>query len=206
MSLIDKLEKRLLAGKFRLINEKLYKNSKTKIDDSLLAAYHAGFQSQAEKWPERPLDLIKDKLKNTQLIVDMGCGEAELATCFEFVISLDLHPTNSHAMQCNMNSVPLRKKSVDAVVFCLSLMTMDASVPIREANRILRKGGRLLIAEVASRIRNIREFIGQVEKTGFKSLKTYTNKYFVLAEFEKTGSMDDASHEIALRPWVYKKR
>lgn len=205
MSLTDKLEKRLLAGKFRLINEKLYKNAKTKIGESLLPTYHAGFQSQAEKWAERPLDLIKAKLDNTQLIVDMGCGEAELATCFGCVVSFDLHPANDRVIACDMDRVPLKKRSADAVVFCLSLMTEDARAPIKEANRILQKGGKLIIAEVVSRISDIDNFVGHVEKMGFKSASTYSNKYFLLAEFSKTGD-PSGCHRVALTPCVYKKR
>ena len=50
-----------------------------------------------------------------------------------------------------MTDVPLKTASVDAAVFCLSLMGVDYGDAILEARRVLRDGGRLFIAEVRSR-------------------------------------------------------
>lgn len=58
---------------------------------------------------------------------------------------------------------------VDAVVCCLSLMGTDWISMIREARRVLKDEGKLLIAEVSSRFEKIDEFVKLVESVGFES-------------------------------------
>jgi hypothetical protein len=50
-----------------------------------------------------------------------------------------------------MAALPLAAASVDAVVFCLALMPTDWPAGVREAARVLRHRGALLVAEVRSR-------------------------------------------------------
>ena len=104
------------------------------------------------------------------IIADMGCGEARLAETIETyeqqqyqakqhnynrkkVYSFDLaNPShNKYITPCDIANVPLPIRSVDIVIFCLSLMGTNYWDFICEADRILRYGGRLLIAEVRSR-------------------------------------------------------
>ena len=76
------------------------------------------------------------------VVADMGCGEAVLAqsvpqTC---VHSLDLVAANPQVTPCDMAYTPLGVASVDAVVFCLSLMGTNLKDFMIEANRILKPG------------------------------------------------------------------
>jgi len=52
---------------------------------------------------------------------------------------------------CDVRKTPLETNEVDAVVFCLALMAERVDDFIKEANRILKTGGKLFIAEVKSR-------------------------------------------------------
>ena len=67
------------------------------------------------------------------------------------VHSFDLAETAPGVVACNMAALPLPPASVDAAVFCLSLMGTDYGSFLREAARVLRPAGWLWIAEVQSR-------------------------------------------------------
>uniref|UniRef100_A0A7S4EK72 Ribosomal RNA-processing protein 8 n=1 Tax=Pseudo-nitzschia australis TaxID=44445 RepID=A0A7S4EK72_9STRA len=108
------------------------------------------------------------------VVADFGCGDAKLAkdllavkrknkqkgqkpeqnasaNAFQ-VHSFDLVSPNELVTACDMADVPLANKSVDACVFCLSLMGTNLADFIREAHRVLKDDGRVKIAEVRSRI------------------------------------------------------
>ena len=81
-----------------------------------------------------------------------------------------------------------------------------------EANRVLKPRGKLFVAEVLSRFKDVNEFIALTRKqTGFKALKvTKLKDFFYLMIFEKREDADDldrsqAFHE-QLKPCLYKKR
>lgn len=132
----------------------------------LYLQYHAGFRSQVNGWPINPLDIIIDevrKLPPGAVVADMGCGEARLAATLApknggpggkiSVHSFDLvcPPGNPYITPCDIAQVPLASGSCDVVVFCLSLMGTNYADFLREADRLLKPGGKLLIAEVRSR-------------------------------------------------------
>ncbi|RYG55970.1 methyltransferase domain-containing protein [archaeon] len=82
----------------------------------------------------------------------MGCGEARLgATVPNKVHSFDLVAANESVVATDISKVPLTNEAVDIVVFCLSLMGTNFMDFLKEGMRVLRPGGRLLIAEVQSR-------------------------------------------------------
>ena len=64
-----KMNRKLEGGHFRYINEKLYtKESSVAVDmfkrqPSLFEVYHKGFESQVEHWPQNPVDLIIEYIK-----------------------------------------------------------------------------------------------------------------------------------------------
>ncbi|KAK0550670.1 25S rRNA (adenine645-N1)-methyltransferase [Tilletia horrida] len=70
---------------------------------------------------------------------------------------------------------------VDAVVFCLSLMPTNWVDMIFEARRIMREGGELYIAEVASRFNTLDDFVSILERLGFKLAdKDDSNTHFTI--------------------------
>lgn len=99
----QKMMAKLSGSRFRWINEKLYtidSESALKLikeQPALFDEYHQGFRSQVQSWPENPVDVFVDQVRqrsrkpvnapgglpglpNKQVVVaDMGCGEAQLA-------------------------------------------------------------------------------------------------------------------------------
>lgn len=55
---------------FRYLNEQLYTTTghealkMFKKDDVAFSVYHEGFQSQVEKWPTNPIDVIIEKIQS----------------------------------------------------------------------------------------------------------------------------------------------
>ena len=75
---------------------------------------------------------------------------------------------------CDIRHTPLDEGSVNVAVFSLSLMATNANEFILEANRILINGGKLIIAEVKSRIENEKKFVRILGDYGFKAWFDFT--------------------------------
>uniref|UniRef100_A0A8C6IPI1 Ribosomal RNA-processing protein 8 n=1 Tax=Melopsittacus undulatus TaxID=13146 RepID=A0A8C6IPI1_MELUD len=104
--------------------------------------------------------------------------------------------------------VPLADASVDVAVFCLALMGTNLQEILEEANRVLKLGGTLMVAEVASRFEDMRAFMSAMAQLGFKSIsKDLSSAFFYLLEFSKTGSpRGRPTPGLRLRPCLYKRR
>ena len=161
-------EDRLKQGKFRFLNEQLYTSPSSeaiklfKDEPALFLDYHEGYRQQVDKWPKNPLDIFIDELKkdkyNGLKIADFGCGEGRLQIDLEkaghekgLIKSFDVGKSADHVIQTDIASVPLENNSMDAGVFCLSLMGTNFPQFLREANRVLKRDGKLFVAEVLSR-------------------------------------------------------
>ncbi|XP_058186251.1 ribosomal RNA-processing protein 8 isoform X3 [Rhododendron vialii] len=90
------------------------------------------------------------------------------------------------------NVTPLDTSSIDVAVFCLSLMGTNFASYLREAHRVLKKSGWLLIAEVKSRFdpnnggADPDRFSKAICDLGFASVsKDFSNKMFILLYFKK---------------------
>lgn len=112
--------------------------------------------------------------------------------------------------------MPLRPNVLDVGVFSLSLMGTNFPDFLREANRVLKRGGKLFVAEVLSRFPeggDCKDFLSFAkEEAGFRSLKVAKLKdFFYIMVFEKeidAKKLSPASAEFseALKPCLYKKR
>ena len=111
-----------------------------------------------------------------------------------------------------MADVPLADETVDVAVFCLSLMGSNIVDFLQEARRVLKVGGILKIAEVSSRIENIKQFVHKTERLGFAAQKREAiglkGNYFTFFELKKTAqsAATGVLPEISLKPCIYKKR
>jgi ribosomal RNA-processing protein 8 len=208
------------GSRFRWLNESLYTESSSRSfdlfqkDPKLFDAYHSGFRSQTKSWPVNPVDeclkFIGSNLKSGSSIGDFGCGDAKLAQVLNktmTVHSFDLVSTNPLVIACNIANVPLADKSLDMAVFSLSLMGTDWPKFIAEAQRCLKPGGILYIAEVQSRLPRFEEFVTAFGKS-FQVLKSENlkEKYFVTVILKKTSDKAPPFDPTLLKPCLYKKR
>uniref|UniRef100_A0A1B0CXE7 Ribosomal RNA-processing protein 8 n=1 Tax=Lutzomyia longipalpis TaxID=7200 RepID=A0A1B0CXE7_LUTLO len=218
-SLRDKLIGSLKGSRFRFINEQLYTNEgkdAAKIfdeDATAFKVYHEGYRQQVSQWPLNPLDVIIKsirKMPKDYVVGDFGCGDARLAQSVPHkVYSLDLVAANQDVIACDMANTPLKKNSLNVVVYCLSLMGTNLKDFLLEANRVLKMGGLVKIAEVQSRFVSVKEFVKNVEKCGFKLLdKDLRKNYFFFITFKKISNTgkDNKCENFSLKPCLYKKR
>jgi len=218
---------RLSGARFRDLNERLYSGlgsnalKEFTTDPSLFEQYHQGFRHQAQQWPESPVELISQLLLRPVFskaqIADLGCGDAKLAEIIgqDRVASFDLIADPSRGIKkANINSyIPLPNENRDITVICLALMGQDCGGAIREAWRILRPGGLLLVAEVTSRFESVQSFIQQLEKSfGFKKLNlkgfgpSPGNNHFFLLPFQKKQHPPMKNVVLNAKVCIYKKR
>nr|XP_032812234.1 ribosomal RNA-processing protein 8 [Petromyzon marinus] len=214
-----RMQQRLQGARFRFLNQQLYEGSSRdaralfRDDPQAFRDYHQGFTAQVQRWPVNPLSRIISSIKNrpaSLVVADFGCGDAQLAASVRnHVHSFDLVALNERVTACDMAKVPLDAASVDVAVFCLSLMGTNIQDFLTEANRVLRSGGVLMIAEVASRFEDARNFLSALSVLGFKLLsKNMEDTHFHLFELQKIAPPKAKGQlpGLALKPCVYKKR
>lgn len=216
-----RMAQRLDSARFRYLNEQLYSGPSSAAqrlfqeDPEAFLLYHRGFQSQVKKWPLQPVDRIAKDLRQrpaSLVVADFGCGDCRLASSIRNPVHcFDLASLDPRVTVCDMAQVPLEDESVDVAVFCLSLMGTNIRDFLEEANRVLKPGGLLKVAEVSSRFEDVRTFLGAVTKLGFKVMsKDLTNSHFFLFDFEKTGPPRVGPKAqlsgLKLQPCLYKRR
>lgn len=218
----QKFMKKLDGGRFRYINEMLYTRSgkesfdEFQKDPELFDVYHSGYREQVTSWPENPLDRIISKIKKNysrSIIADMGCGEGRLAESISNKVhSFDLVSRKSHVCACDIAHTPLKDGSVDVVVFCLSLMGTNVGDFLKEAYRILRPQGTILIEEVRSRFESdaggVKKFMKVIKSAGFDIIhnESSSNTMFFELECRKNGSSPHFDQQYSVKPCVYKRR
>uniref|UniRef100_A0A7S4ETK8 Ribosomal RNA-processing protein 8 n=1 Tax=Chrysotila carterae TaxID=13221 RepID=A0A7S4ETK8_CHRCT len=139
----------------------------------------------------------------------MGCGDAEIsARVKQTVHSFDLLPTNERVTACDVANVPLSDSSLDAVVFCLSLMGANYADFLREAHRLLKPRGALVIAEVTSRFDGgVAEWVHMLRRLGFDlDGRDESNSHFVLFNFVKSKRKVAEVELVPLKACLYKRR
>ncbi|KAF7218439.1 uncharacterized protein rrp8 isoform X1 [Nothobranchius furzeri] len=215
----SRMEQRLEAARFRYINERLYSTTSGEAkrmfqqDPRAFWVYHKGYTAQVQRWPANPVDAIIAYIKKkpvSLVVADFGCGDGKIARSVKNKVhSFDLAATSELVTVCDMANVPLADGSVDIAVFCLSLMGTNLVDFLTEACRVLKTGGVLKIAEVASRFDNVRDFTSTLTRLGFKlTSKDTENSHFYSFEFVKTENApkNRKKLELQLKPCVYKRR
>ena len=132
------------------------------------------------KWNYRPVDEIiaylskKKDFYEKRTIVDLGCGEGFLHEQLvkkgfngKKIKSFDLVSLKPFVVEVDIANLPLENESVSLCVFCLSLMGTNYLNFIREARRVLKDKGKLIVSEVESRSPDWSKFIEMIENCGF---------------------------------------
>ncbi|KAL5488237.1 RRP8 [Sanghuangporus weigelae] len=236
-SLQSKMKQSLDSARFRWINEMLYKSGSQEAErlinenPTMFDEYHVGFRRQVTSWPKNPVDHFIKTLSSypeRSVIVDLGCGDAALARNLVpkgyTVLSFDLFSANPFIVAADIcGRLPLpgseandEGQVVDVAVCCLSLMNSNWLNCVREAGRILKMGGELKIAEVASRFTNVDKFTSVICSIGFRLVhRDERNSHFSLFDFERTEHSKDLEDKVwqkiltrgdVLQPCEYKKR
>ncbi len=133
--------------------------------------YHTLYREARKTWAEVPFEKIAKSLKKRPdwMIGDFGCGEAKLAASLpNKVYSFDHVAINETVTACDITHVPLEDSTLDVAVFSLSLMGLNYADYLKEAQRALRFGGLLKIAEPISRWSEKRsELLSTITEAGF---------------------------------------
>ncbi|KAG8898824.1 25S rRNA (adenine645-N1)-methyltransferase [Tulasnella sp. 403] len=230
------MKDRLEGGRFRYINEVLYKSDSKashqmmKDDPMIFEDYHAGFRRQVTSWPTNPvthyISTLSSYSKNI-LIADLGCGEAALAKALIpkgfHVMSFDLVSDGEFIIEADIcDRLPLPGtesgggRIVDVVVCALSLMSSNWPQCMKEARRVLKDSGELKIAEVTSRFTDINAFISMVSSIGFQLIRQeQPTSHFTLFDFKVAAPSNPSPKEwkavmkkgaSLLKPCEYKRR
>jgi SAM-dependent methyltransferase len=138
--------------------------------------YHTLYQEARKTWSVIPYEeAIKWLQKRSNLVVaDLGCGQALIAKATagkHTVHSFDFIAIHSSVIECDMAHIPLEDSCLDVAMFNLSLMGLNIADYIREAARTLKLDGQLWIYEVTSRIKDLREFMIELELAGFRIIE-----------------------------------
>jgi len=133
--------------------------------------YHTLYREARQTWTEIPYEKIAALLKRRPdwIIGDFGCGEAQLAALLpNKVYSFDHVAINDTVIACDMTRTPLDDSTLDVAVFSLSLIGLNYTDYLQEAQRTLRFGGFLKIAEPISRWQDKRsELLSAIAEAGF---------------------------------------
>jgi len=133
--------------------------------------YHTLYREARKTWEEIPFEKIAKSLKKRPdwVIGDFGCGEAKLAEILSNkVLSFDYVAINEKVTACDITHIPLEDETLDVAVFSLSLMGLNYAEYLKEANRTLKFGGMLKVAEPINRWLDKREeLLSNITNAGF---------------------------------------
>lgn len=197
-SYVNEIHRVANTSKHENISKNVYGNDKNKFNE-----YHKHRQEAIKSWVENPINYVADIINNRNEesyhdIIDMGCGLNQLKDLIKNgdkrVVGVDFYSDDKNVIQsdmCDLNKY-VANESKDICVFCLSLWGTNYEDCIKEANRIMKHGGILIIVEPLSKFgenehyNTIDDFSAKIEKYGFEVLgrKTERNN-FVYFMFHK---------------------
>jgi len=125
--------------------------------------YHTIAEENEKSFPEDGIprnriihELNKIQMKRTKVVVDMGCGKAQIAEHykndhrFQF-INYDHISSNAAVTSCDISHTPLDDNSVEICILSLAMWGHNCKEYIAEASRILESNGELYIIEPTKR-------------------------------------------------------
>ncbi|XP_053205270.1 ribosomal RNA-processing protein 8-like [Panonychus citri] len=230
--LAERCKKQMEYSRFRKMNEFIYSKPSDKGFDFMndvtkFKQYHEAYDEIACKWPVKPVDHIIQKIESFAgpdwdkkwIIADLGCGQYPTIKVKlnkkAKVHSFDIISHHKDIIAANMVNVPLDNSSVDIAVYSLSLMATNIKDLMVEANRLLKKHGMLMIAEVSSRFEDLKieKFEGKLKSFGFQIIEREylpPNNFFVFINAVKKKNLlkQEISNlpDITLKPCLYKPR
>ena len=197
-SYVNEIHRIANTSKHENIAKNVYENDKNKFNE-----YHKHRQESIKSWVENPINYVADIINNRNEaayhdIIDMGCGLNQLKDLIingdKRVVGVDFYSDDKNVIQsdmCDLNKY-VTDESKDICIFCLSLWGTNYEDCIKEANRIMKHGGILIIVEPYSKFgenehyKTIDEFSEKIEKYGFEVLgRNVIRNNFVYFKFHK---------------------
>ncbi|HEU5376627.1 MAG TPA: zinc-ribbon domain-containing protein [Ktedonobacteraceae bacterium] len=163
--------------------------------------YHALYREQREEWTVIPYEEIIRwcQPRNGKTIGDFGCGEALLAQAISdrhTVYSFDHVAIDEKVIACDMAHVPLGDKSLDVVIFSLSLMGANFTEYLWEAHRTLKLDGLLHIIEATERFTDCHQFTEDLALLGFAIIQVDDKWKFTHIQAMKVKSATNKQKEL----------
>lgn len=145
--------------------------------------YHTFYQEARKTWEVIPYEESIKWLEQREglKVGDFGCGEAIIAKTLSdthTVYSFDYISIDENVTECDISKVPIAESELDIAIFNLSLMGLNSDDYLKEAFRVLKLDGQLWIYENESHIKNVDEFIRNIELIGFKIIENNLNWKF----------------------------
>ena len=159
-------------------------NKEFKEKPELWHKYHEISEENEKSFPKEDIprnriiqELDEIKTKRTKLIVDMGCGKAQIAQHFKddkrfSFTNYDHVSSNDTVISQDISQIPLEDHSVEICILSLAMWGSNCHDYVKEANRILESNGKLYIMEPTKRWSEQDEH-GNImpEKEGSKMIK-----------------------------------
>ena len=151
--------------------------------------YHTLYSERRKTWDEIPyIEIGKIITRKELTVADLGCGENLLRHEIpdNNVLSFDHIAINDNVTACDISNLPLENESVDIAVFSLSLMGTNFQDYLKEAYRVLKSMGVIIIAEPFTKWENKEEVLGNIlTETGFiKPTVKKTNKFIYVTSIK----------------------
>ncbi len=154
--------RRMRHGEFALMNNRINATHSAATHERMQAnpeewaEYHSRYRQQRQDWPLVPFeDMVRYYAEDEGLVIgDFGCGEAQIAKALadrHTVHSFDHVAISDVVQACDIAHTPLESGSLDAAIFCLSLMGSNFGDYLREAARVLKRDRVLHIYEATTR-------------------------------------------------------
>jgi len=141
--------------------------------------YHTLYSKAREGWAEIPFMEFAKKLKTRPdwIVGDFGCGENLLAKEIKNKVhSFDHVAIDDSVIACDIKNTPLDESVLDVVVFSLSLMGSNYREYFREANRVLKPYGQIMICEPSKKWEGREDQLkSEIEESGFNCFNPVKN-------------------------------
>jgi len=147
-------------GEFSLMNQRINTAKSTTThqrfskDPEEWYQYHTEYSKAREGWTEIPFEVFAERIKKREdwVVGDFGCGEALLSKSIRNkVYSFDHVAINPSVIVCDISEIDLPDEVLDISIFSLSLMGINWIDYLKEAFRLTKTGGQLMIAEPQNR-------------------------------------------------------
>ncbi|MEM4291301.1 MAG: methyltransferase domain-containing protein [Archaeoglobaceae archaeon] len=126
--------------------------------------------AEFNRWYYRSFALFISKYVQPKLIVDICCGpgvlSSELKNVFPNaeIVSVDSSTKMckiARAIKADAHTLPFKNEIFDLAIFCFALHELEVQKAIQEAERVLKRGGTIAIADLNSKTPQIVRFFAE---------------------------------------------